>query len=558
MKLIHWVSLALIINTTVVFSQNWRSTLYPENWQPEFSDAEGRFLHDFSYAGYHSGLSEIPTSNKIVVKVIDAPYNADNTGATDATAAIQNAIDYTASKGGGVVLLPAGEYKISVPADRKYGLVVRSNNVVLRGEGNTKTFLKCETTNLRNKTVLLINAQNGSWEKPVGEPVALTNDILLPTTTIPVADAGTFKKGDLVCLRCDVTDDFAREHNSLDYWKGIKGPVFCREIVEVDLKKNSITIDVPTRYILKTRDNARIYKINAQLSESGIENMAIANIQSSKDGWTDADFNVPGTGAYEVHNSQLIAFKNVQNCWAKGVSTYRPVENTSDIHLLSNCLVITDSRFVSIEQCDFRKPQYKGEGGNGYMYCLSANDCLLKNCYAENGRHNYDFKMMSSNGNVILNCTGKDSRLASDFHMQLSMANLFDSFVADGDYLEAGFRPYGSIGAMHMYSTTQSVFWNIIGVKKHNASNYLIDSRQFGYGYIIGTSGKSSAVLTTPVSGTKGKIEFNTGPEDFTEGISKGETLVPQSIYADQLKKRKLRINNTQNKASLTQKSITK
>jgi len=50
--------------------------------------------------------------------------------------------------------------------------------------------------------------------------------------------------------------------------------------------------------------------------------------------------------------------------------------------------------------------------------------------------------------------------------------------------------------------------------------------------------------LTTPVSGTKGKIEFNTGPEDFTEGITKGETLIPQSLYRDQLDKRKAGIKN--------------
>jgi hypothetical protein len=353
-----------------------------------------------------------------------------------------------------------------------------------------------------------------------------------------------FKKGDLVCVTCDVTDDFAIEHGCLSYWKNIRGPVFCREVVAVDTKNKNIIIDVPTRYPLRLRDNARVSVIKRQLTESGLENFSIGNVQNAAIEWNDNDFQKPGTGGYDVHSSQLIQLKNTANCWVKSIATYRPKENTSDVHVLSNCLAINDSRFVTVEKCDFRKPQYKGEGGNGYMYCISANDCLIKSCNAENGRHNYDFKMMSSNGNVILNCIGKDSRLASDFHMQLSMANLFDSFVADGDYLDAAFRPYGSMGAMHMYSTTQSIFWNTIGLKKHNASNYLIDSQQFGNGYIIGTSGKSSSVLTTPVSGTKGKIEFNTAPEDFTEGISKGETLLPQSLYLDQLAKRKARIKN--------------
>ena len=38
----------------------WRSSLYPEDWTPGFADAQGRFLHDFSYAGYHKGEALIP------------------------------------------------------------------------------------------------------------------------------------------------------------------------------------------------------------------------------------------------------------------------------------------------------------------------------------------------------------------------------------------------------------------------------------------------------------------------------------------------------------------
>ena len=32
----------------------WRSTLYPEDWTPASTDAEGRYLPDFSYAGYRN------------------------------------------------------------------------------------------------------------------------------------------------------------------------------------------------------------------------------------------------------------------------------------------------------------------------------------------------------------------------------------------------------------------------------------------------------------------------------------------------------------------------
>ena len=543
MKFLRFIFLFLLFSVLGLNAQNWRSSLYPENWTPGFSDSQGHFLHDFSFAGYHSGIDEIPNRNENGIDVTKSPYNADKSGSADATEAIQKALDAAGQKGGGVVFLPAGEYKISVPENKKYGLIIRYSNVVLRGESPSKSFLKCVTTNLRSKTVLLMAPENTSWGRPNGKPVLLSKDLKLPTYLIPVQDASSFNAGDRICITSDVTDEFAAEHGCLNSWKAMRGPSFYREIKGVDKVANCLQIDVPTRYFLKTRDQARVYKLSSQISESGFENFAIGNVENTEAGWGDSDFNVPGTGAWQVHGSELIEVRNAENCWLRSVSTYKPAENTGDVHLLSNCLTLNNCRFVSVENCNFQKSQYKGEGGNGYLYCLVSNDCLLKNCYAEKGRHNYDFKLMESNGNVILNCKSKDPRLGSDFHMQLSMANLFDGFVADGDYIDASFRPYGSPGKMHMYSTTQSVIWNTVGLKKHSSSNgVLIDSRQFGEGYVIGTSGQVSKVITSPVSGVEKNINFNTEAEDFVEGVGKGATLIPQSLYLDQLLKRKTRL----------------
>ncbi|MHC4974714.1 MAG: hypothetical protein ACYTG3_20555 [Planctomycetota bacterium] len=35
----------------------WRSRLFSEDWKPGHRDASGRFLHDFSYAGYRNGAA---------------------------------------------------------------------------------------------------------------------------------------------------------------------------------------------------------------------------------------------------------------------------------------------------------------------------------------------------------------------------------------------------------------------------------------------------------------------------------------------------------------------
>lgn len=111
----------------------WRSALYPTNWAPGFSDAQGRFLHDFSYAGYHRGEVPVPSRSGPLVDVTQAPYLADKTGNADATPQIQRALEDAGSLGGGVVYLPAGTYCVRPQGANSFALHLRYSNVVLRG-----------------------------------------------------------------------------------------------------------------------------------------------------------------------------------------------------------------------------------------------------------------------------------------------------------------------------------------------------------------------------------------------------------------------------------------
>ena len=56
--------------------------------------------------------------------VTDAPYNADPTGARDATTAIQMALDAVAALNGGVVYLPAGKYRLNGNLNLAYGVTI--------------------------------------------------------------------------------------------------------------------------------------------------------------------------------------------------------------------------------------------------------------------------------------------------------------------------------------------------------------------------------------------------------------------------------------------------
>lgn len=535
--------LVLAIGTLILAASpaaGWRSSLYPEDWKPGGKDHWGRFLHDFSYAGYHCGRASIPADPPgEVVDVTHAPYYADNSGDTDATAAIQAAINDMGVAGGGVVYLPAGTYRIRPPDGSDYALRIQRSGVVLRGAGPDRTFLFNDETYMRGKSVLLVRADSGGWHTPLfGTTVEITEDVAHPAHVIPVAETLEedgwrvpklrFNVGDWVVLRSDCTEAFIAEHDMTGRWSSsLRGITFYRQVTAVDTAQNTITVDIPTRYDLKTRDAARVYKVAPHVKEVGIEHLSIGMQENPTPGLGDSDYDVSGTAAYEVHGSHVIEFYHVTNGWIQNVETYRPPTNPHDYHSLSNVILLSQSRNVTVRNCVVARPQYEGGGGNGYGYTLRGSDCLIVDCTAYHTRHNYDFKSMWTSGNVIFRCQAVDGRLASDFHMHLSPANLFDSMYVDGDYLQAVYRPYGTV--LHGHSTTESVFWNTRGT--YRCGSKLIVSRQWKWGYVIGTSG--------PVSRVERGTQDNTSPEDFLEGQGQGETLEPQSLYLDQLYRRR-------------------
>lgn len=537
-----WIYLALLVMlaTHSLAEQPWRSALYPEDWQPGFRDSAARFLHDFSYAGYHRGERPIPEKGGERIDVTRAPYLADATGAKDSTSTIQAALDDAAKQGGGIVYLPPGTYRVQPPEGKKAALTLQGDHIVLRGAGVDKTFICNSSIEMREKCVLEIKSPSSAWWFAEGEWVktsAATQDFRNASTVLPVSDSAMFAPGDLVIVRNDLTERFIGELGMTGKWtrKNMKNRalVFCRRITAVNPEEGTVTIDVPLRYELRKEDGARVLKLGGHMiTEVGLEDFSIGMRQRPGEMIGEHDVSKKEMPAYEVHQSHAIIFNEAENCWIRRVNSYAPEGNSGNVHVLSNGLKLERSRLVTVEKCDWRHSQYKGGGGNGYLYTMHGNDCLIRDSHAEGGRHNYDFGGMYTSGNAIVDCVSKDGLLGSDFHMFFSVSNLFDNITCDGDWLEARYRPYGGTPE-HGVTTSQSVFWNTNGVrypsaefefdgKIHKRSQYLVLSQQFGNGYVIGTRGPDSKVKST----------------NFVEGVGRGDTLQPRSLYLDQLERR--------------------
>lgn len=530
--------------------QAWESALYGPGWvaTPALSFESDKILQDFSFAGYRRGEAPLPVNPPGLTYNAVTGYGADPTGAADSTVAIQNAINAASSVGGGIVWLPAGIYQISPQGANTHCLQINASGVVLRGAGAGQTFLLCTETVMRSKNIISITGPSGAAWTTVQTPLTnITTDLPGPVTQLPVVSVAGFAVGDHIILRADPGDDWAAEHLE-DGWVGHAGSygrfMYLRQIVALDTVNQVITVDIPTRYTLKVRDNARVYKKTTLITETGLEGFSIGNAQHpGTSGWGENDYTVDGTSAYDVNGSYAIRMSRVRDGWIRGVSTYQPAGNTTTCHILNNGILLTECSRVTVKGCHFQRPQYGGGGGAGYMYRLqNCGDCLLDGCTAEFSRHGFVFSHMASTGNVLHGCldktTGKQtgntgnqntSGKGSDHHMHFSHSNLVDACTADGSWFEARYRPFGSV-PLHNLTSAHTVFWNTEG--KGTAASHVVHSQQSRYGYVIGTRGTLTAVNTGGTSTSK------TAPVDHVEGTGQGSALTPFSLFREQRRRR--------------------
>ena len=493
----------------------FRSVLYPENWTPGFSVGDQQFLHDFSYAGYKNGERPLPTTPPGMTVTVAA----DKTGATDATAAIQSAIDLLGTQGG-VVLIPEGTYRVD-------GLLtIAQSKIVLRGAGPQKTKL------LFTKATGMSDVSNVTFVGKVSQAAErlLVQDGKNQSNEVFVADVTGLKVGDDVSIGWIITPAFVQEHNMTDTWKAFNGqwkPFFRRRVMAIETTGTPrVRLDVPLRYPAKLRDKASLKVESGYLEGCGAEDFSVATAVKWAEAW----------GAVRAH---AIAFVGVKDGWMQRIeSVVSPRSEPAGYHLQNGGLLVKDSKRVTLRDLKMAKAQNRGPDGCGYLFEVStSSEVLIKDAVGSEGRHNFiqnwDF---GTTGLVFLRTSSSGSRAlfadwdpigapaASEYHHSLTMACLVDQSVVT-DAWQAQNRGSYSSGAG--ITATQNVFWNLRGGGR-------VASYQAGIGYVIGTQ---DITVETDVAASAG-AGTGTEPADYTEGIGRGDGLQPPSLYEDQLIRR--------------------
>lgn len=490
----------------------WRSVLYPEDWTPAFTLPDGRFLHDHSYAGYHSGEAELPDALPMPrVDVTD--HGADPTGQTDSADAFVAAIATLTE--GGTVWIPAGTYVVGRRVDVTVG------GVVIAGAGADETFVHgTQDTGQAAGSVFRFRggapADAAEWR--------LAEDGAARSLAVTVDDTTDLAVGDGVAVGWTVTPAFIADHDmtgtwtvALDQWR----PFFRRTVVAIE--GDVVTLDAPVRYPALTRDGASLRRDETYLTEVGIQDLALST-------------KVADRAAMAVDRHHALEFDRVQDGWMRRIRSYDPDDD--GLHLQSGGLYVQRSRRVTVADVQLGQAQNRGGGGNGYLFEISrSGDVLIRDSVGDGGRHNFianwDF---STNGCVFLRTVSRGGRAdngvftvlgASEFHHSLAMANLIDqSEVHDAWHCKN--RHGYSTGAGH--AGTQNTFWNLTGPGE-------LQSWQWDVGYVVGSGADTTVIVDLEAPDiTFGQV--GTAPEDHTEGLGEAATLVPASLYEDQLARR--------------------
>jgi hypothetical protein len=476
---------------------SWRSTLYPADWAPGFGDDAGRFLHDFSYAGYGAGLVEPPLLP--VATRLEA-------GPGDRTAEVQAALD-----DGGVVLLAAGDWQLDGT------LAVRQSGTVLRGEGPGVTrLLFRKSFGLAFGEHLRVGAGptlHGDWP--------LLEDAAAPGFTVRVADAAGLSVGDDVALGQVITADFIADHGMTGVWRAFNDtwqPFLWRRVVAVT--GNEVTLDAPIRNRLRVRDGASVRRVTGLLRDVGVEHLSVTNVTDEGAAWA-------------MSQVAVMTLTGVTDAWVRDVHSFSA---DGGAHVQSGGVRVHQSSRVTVADSSFGRAQNRGSGGNGYLFEVrQSSDVLFRDDVAEDGRHNFIQNWgFGTTGCVWLRVTSRRGFAQtaqgsasggvgySEFHHSLATANLIDSSRFDDGFSIVN-RGAESTGAGH--TGTETAFWNVSG-------DGLLRSMQFGHGYVIGTQGLTVALDEVFIAN-------GTRPLDFVEGLDAGATLEPRSLYEDQLRRRR-------------------
>jgi hypothetical protein len=265
-----------------------------------------------------------------LIDVTQAPYNADNTGATNASPAINSAVAVAGN--GQVVYLPAGTYRL----DSAIYIPFAHNNFSIRGAGPTKTIIKAGSDGI-------YFGASDDWIYP-STPATVMSGLSKDSTSIVLDDASAFSIGKIIRIAFpDQTDDTALENGAVINF-AVGGPMINNGLRKQVCRVTAISGNTLTIFpgIYRTPD-------------TGLSAAKVLTALLQNDGVAIEDL------AFDMSNSNGafgILMEHCYACWINNVSIYNVANYAVDLEGCLQC---------EIRHCNFHDRQTGGSNGAGIL-----------------------------------------------------------------------------------------------------------------------------------------------------------------------------------------------
>jgi hypothetical protein len=438
------------------------------------ADAKGNTVPDFSAVGYQNG--EVPIPTVAVVKTIMA-ISGDN------RVSVQTAIDQVAAMPldangfRGAILFKTGTYNISDV------ISITASGIILRGEGFNGSGTNVIATKTAQHTLFDFAGVSGTTK--VTSTAKNITDTYLPfgKKQVTVASGHSFVVGDkvyvhrspntawIVLLKMDILTNY--DPLATNWTASSYGMYSDRKVTAVS--GNVLTLDAPIMDVIDpTYSTGEVLKYtDARIEKCGIENMRISSVYASA---TD-----------ENHAWEAVSFGNTINSWAKDVEAY--YFGYSAVHVLST------SSWITVDNCKMLDAKSIIDGSHRYSFNVDGQRCLVQDCVARNGRHDFVTGSRTCGPNVFYNCSATLQQNDIGPHHRWATGLLFDNVTGNGDM---NVQNRLILGSGHGWSGGQVMYWNC------NAAKMIIqdpegDATNWAIGCIAPTITGVGDAITEPI-----------------------------------------------------------
>jgi len=452
----------------------------------------------------------IPTNRTRLIDVTASPYNADKTGSTDATAAIQAAVN--AAVANDVIFLPAGRYRV--------GGVISVNgskdNITIRGEGDSTIV---EARGLSYLFAVGPSSDYAWAQQQYAYPASnnnVTAGLTKGSTVLTVSSTSAFSVGQVIQIALENQTNLTAIESGAVPTVSIAGYGTLRRQLSRIVAKTATTLTIfPSIHFTPDPGlGAKVNVLQDQIDGFGLESLYIDCSQAAI--------------------SMPVAFGQCYGSWIKDVTVYKP----------SNYgIVMTDSLNCEIRKCKIWERKTDGSNGAGYLLNHIGNSLIEDNISYKVGPAievnfgsagnviAYNFLYIEGGGVLNVNHGPHNSfnlyegnitpNVQSDGYFGSSSDDVFFRNWLSGKLHESG--NYIFIVSLNRFSRNYSLVGNIVGSPgwPYGSDPYSMGNPNMGNSGYSGTAEPSAgrhwadwnmtATLTSRTTDSAGTMTFSGG-----------------------------------------------